>query len=151
MSDLAGFFTPTVIWFLIGLVLLLLELIIPGFFIIFFGAGAWVTAIICLIFDTGINVQMAVFTFSSVLLLLLLRRYLRKQFFSEDKTIVETLTDEFVGKTAVVESDIKKGFPGKVSFKGTTWPALSDVTIKKGQLAEIVGKESINLIVKPIN
>lgn len=108
------------------------------------------TAIICLIFDIGINFQVAVFTFSSVLLLLLLRRYLRKQFFSEDKSVVETLADEFVGKTAVVESDIKKGYPGKVSFKGTTWTALSDITIKKGQLAEITGKESINLIVKPI-
>jgi membrane protein implicated in regulation of membrane protease activity len=149
--SLADFFTPTVIWFLVGLVLLLLELIIPGFVIIFFGAGAWVTAVVCLIFDPGINVQMAVFTVSSVFLLLLLRRYLRKQFFSEDKSVVETLADEFVGKTAVVESDIKKGFPGKVSFKGTTWTALSDVTIKKGQLAEIIGKESINLIVKPIN
>jgi len=149
MSDITGFFTPTVMWFLTGLVLLLLELIIPGFVIVFFGAGAWVTAIVCLIFDIGINAQMAVFTASSVLLLLLLRRYLRKQFFSEDKSVVETLTDEFIGKTAVVESDIKKGFPGKVSFKGTTWSASSDAYIRKGQLVEIIGKESINLIVKP--
>ncbi|HJX71652.1 MAG TPA: NfeD family protein [Bacteroidales bacterium] len=150
MSDLAGFFTPTVIWFLIGLVLLVLELIVPGFVIIFFGAGAWVTAIVCLLFPIRINLQVGIFTLSSVLLLLLLRRYLRRQFFSEDKSVVETLTDEFIGKTAVVESDIKKGHPGKVSFKGTTWNALSDVTIKKGQPVEIIGKESINLIVKPI-
>lgn len=146
---MADFFTPTVIWFLIGLVLLLLELIIPGFVIIFFGVGAWITAVVCLIFNIGVNIQLAVFTFSSVLLLLLLRRYLRKQFFSEDKSVVETLADEFLGKTAVVESDIKKGFPGKVSFKGTTWTAMSDETAKKGQLVEIIGKESINLIVKP--
>jgi membrane protein implicated in regulation of membrane protease activity len=150
MSDLAGFFTPTVIWFLIGLVLLLLELILPGFVIIFFGAGAWVTAVVCLIFPIGINMQVAVFTFSSVILLLLLRKYLRKQFFSESRSGVETLTDEFIGKTAVVESDIKKGYPGKVSFKGTTWNALSDKTIKKGQSVEIIGKESISLIVKPL-
>jgi membrane protein implicated in regulation of membrane protease activity len=150
MSDITGFFSPTVIWFFIGLVLLLLELIIPGFVIVFFGGGAWLTALACLLFDLGINAQVAIFTFSSVLLMLLLRRYLRKQFFSEDKSAVETLSDEFVGKTAVVEADIKKGYPGKVSFKGTTWTALSDVTIKKGQLAEIIGKESINLIVKPI-
>ncbi|MBN2213551.1 MAG: NfeD family protein [Bacteroidales bacterium] len=149
MSDLAGFFNPTVIWFLIGLVLLVLELIIPGFVIIFFGAGAWVTAIMCLIFPMGINMQVAVFTFSSVILLLLLRRYIRKQFFSEGKSGVETLTDEFLGKTAVVESDIRKGYPGKVSFKGTTWNALSEETIKKGHSVEIIGKDSINLIVKP--
>lgn len=149
--SLADLLSPAIIWFLIGLILLLLELVIPGFVIIFFGAGAWVTAIICLLFDIGINAQVAVFTFSSVLLLLLLRKYIRKQFFSEDKSVVETLTDEFIGKTAVVESDIKKGFPGKVSFKGTTWNALSDVTIEKGQLVEIIGKESINLFVKPVN
>ena len=129
----------------------MLELIIPGFVIIFFGAGAWVTALVCLLFYPGVNAQMATFTFSSVLLLLFLRRYLRKQFFSEDKSVVETLADEFIGKTAIVESEIKRGFPGKVSFKGTSWTALSDETIEKGQLAEIIGKESINLIVKPKN
>lgn len=35
-----------VIWFVIGLSLFLLEFIFPGLVLIFFGVGAWITAII---------------------------------------------------------------------------------------------------------
>ena len=42
---------PAVIWFLVGLGLLLLELALPGLVILFFGAGAWVTALVCAITD----------------------------------------------------------------------------------------------------
>ncbi|MBN2613092.1 MAG: NfeD family protein [Bacteroidales bacterium] len=151
MSDLNSFFTAPVTWFFIGLVLLLLELVLPGFVIIFFGAGAWITAAACLFFDIGINTQVIIFIIASVTLLLLTRKYIRNKFFTEKTAHSDELEEEFVGKTAVVEVSIKKGYPGKVSFKGTTWTAMSDETIEKGQLAEITGKESINLIVKPIN
>ena len=40
---------PELMWFILGLILFLLELVIPGFFIFFFGLGAWVTALVCLI------------------------------------------------------------------------------------------------------
>mgnify|MGYP007118357041 CR=1 FL=1 len=34
------------LWFLVGLILLLSELALPGFVIVFFGVGAWVTAVL---------------------------------------------------------------------------------------------------------
>lgn len=37
------FSKPELVWFIIGLVLFLLELVLPGFVIFFFGVGAWVT------------------------------------------------------------------------------------------------------------
>ena len=37
-------FTAEVIWFLIGVGLLLLELVAPGLIFVFFGIGAWITA-----------------------------------------------------------------------------------------------------------
>jgi len=48
---------PAVIWFLIGLGLLLLELVLPGLVILFFGAGAWVTALACVLHDFNLNWQ----------------------------------------------------------------------------------------------
>lgn len=150
MAEINTWMNPQVIWFLVGLILLLLEIIIPGFVIIFFGAGAWVTALFSLLFHPGINIQIIIFTVSSVVLLLIFRRYLRKQFFGGEKEGFDKLADEFLGKTAVVENDIRKGFPGKISFKGTTWPAISDETVPKGEVVEIIGRESINIIVKSI-
>ena len=75
------FSRPELFWFLIGLGLFLLELVIPGFFIFFFGLGAWVTALVCLIGEPGINLQIIIFAITSVLSLIGLRRIIQKKFF----------------------------------------------------------------------
>ena len=146
--DFESFLNPTLIWFLIGLVFLLLELVTPGLIALFFGVGAWVPTISCLFFDIGIDGQIIIFIGSSMLSLALLRNNLKKRFFKEGKSPV-SLENEFIGKIAVVEQKIKKDIPGRVSFKGTSWGASSDRDIAIGLPVEIIAKESITLIVKP--
>jgi len=55
------FSKPEMIWFILGLVLFLLELVVPGFVIFFFGIGAWVAALVCLIANPGVNLQVIIF------------------------------------------------------------------------------------------
>lgn len=143
--DWTVFSKPEIIWFFIGLVLALLEFGIPGLIILFFGIGAWVTALSCMLFDVGLNGQIIIFIISSLLSILLLRKSLKKMFFKEDPDKEETLADEFIGQTAVVEEEISASKPGKVSFKGTQWEALSEQKLEAGQQVEIIGKESIKL------
>ena len=64
---------PAVIWFMVGLGLLLLELAIPGLVILFFGVGAWVTALVCALSDINLNLQILIFLIASLLRLVLLR------------------------------------------------------------------------------
>jgi len=140
---------PEIFWFVLGLVLFLAELIIPGFFIFFFGLGAWVTAVVCLIGDPGVNLQIIIFAFVSVLSLVTLRRIIQKKFFYSKGNESEEVEDEFTGKEALVISDIGPDIVGKVEFKGTTWKAESKSEIKEGQSVMIIGKENFKLIVKP--
>lgn len=142
---------PEVIWFFIGLALFLLELVIPGLFIFFFALGAWVTALACLIFDPGINVQILVFAITSVLTLVLLRKTFSRRFFLEKVAQTDEIEDEFTGKDAVVLTDIEPGKNGTVEFKGTTWKAESDTAISAGKMVVIMKKESFKLIVQPKN
>jgi membrane protein implicated in regulation of membrane protease activity len=139
---------PELLWFLIGLLLFILELVVPGFVIFFFGFGAWVTALACLIFNPGTNVQIIIFALTSVLSLAILRRMLQKKFFygSNDKAI--EVEDEFTGKEGTALIDFGPGRKGKVEFKGTSWDAESDVEIKEGQSVIIIRKENFNLFVK---
>ena len=139
------FSKPEIIWFFIGLVLALLEFGIPGLIVLFFGIGAWVTALSCMLFDVGLNGQIIIFIISSLLSILLLRKSLKKMFFKEDPDKEETLADEFIGQTAVVEEEISAEKPGKVSFKGAQWEAMSEHKLEAGQQVEIIGKESIKL------
>lgn len=142
--------TPPVIWFLIGLVLLLLELAIPGLIIFFFGIGAWIVALCLLIFDMSLTIQLMVFVASSILGLLLMRKILRKKFFKEDDSIEGSLEDEFIGKTGIAETKLVAGKPGKITFKGTQWNAIAETDIEKGAQVKVIGKDSITLKVTAV-
>lgn len=143
------FSKPEMIWFIIGLVLFLLELVVPGFVIFFFGVGAWVVALVCLIADPGINLQIIIFAVASVLSLLALRKLIQKKFFYSKEGRSEAVEDEFTGKEAIAVTDFGSDKNGKVEFKGTSWKAGSESEIKAGQTVIIIEKENFKLIVEP--
>jgi len=142
---------PEVIWFIIGLVLLLLELVMPGFVIFFFGVGAWITALVCLFSHPGINLQVTIFALSSVLTLLIFRRMIRNKLIYSKDGRSEAVEDEFTGREAVALTDFGSGRKGKVEFKGTSWDAESGSDIRAGQNVIIIEKENIRLKVEPKN
>jgi inner membrane protein len=145
------FSKPEVIWFIIGLVLFLLELVLPGFVIFFFGVGAWITALLCLVSHASTNLQIIVFAITSVLSLLALRKIIQRKFFYSKEDRSGAVEDEFTGKEAFATADFGSDRNGKVEFKGTTWNAQSESEIKKGQTVIIIQKESFKLIVEPKN
>lgn len=138
---------PAVIWFLIGLGLLLLELVLPGLVILFFGVGAWVTALACVIYDFNLNWQILIFLVASLLGLVLLRKYLRRKFFGKKSGSAEDQLEEFIGRKAKVIEEFKDG-QGRIEFKGTQWSARSKDPLKKGQWVKILAKDSLILEVK---
>lgn len=153
MGDLSNFLNEKVIWFAVGIIFLVFELMFPGLIMLFFAIGAWVVFLLSFLIDLSINSQLAIFIIASLLSLFLLRSYLKKSF-GGHKTAQNTddvLQDDFIGQKASVEEDILPPASGKVSFRGTTWQAEADEKIEKGGMVEIIGKRSIKLIVKSIN
>lgn len=143
------FSRPELIWFIIGLVLFLLELVVPGFVIFFFGFGAWITALVCLITNPGTNLQIVIFAVTSVLSLLALRKMIQKKFFYSKGERSEAVEDEFTGKEALAITNFSPGKKGKVEFKGTSWDSESKSVINEGQTVIIIEKDSFKLIVEP--
>ncbi len=144
------FLQSETIWFLIGLVLILLEFAVPGLVLVFFGVGAWVTALVCLFVDVGINAQLAIFLISSIISLALLRRVLKKRYMDHLFVQGDGLEDEYIGKTATAIKSFGVGELGKVSFKGSDWEAITKHPVKEGQLLKITGYKSVRLFVEPI-
>jgi len=140
---------PELFWFFIGLVLLLLELVLPGFFIFFFGLGAWITALVCLIGEPSVNLQIIIFAITSVLSLVALRKIIQKKFFDSKGDESEKIEDEFTGNEGIALTDFGSDTDGKVEFKGTAWKADSKSDIKEGQTVIITHKENFKLTVKP--
>ncbi len=140
---------PELLWFLIGLIMFLMELVVPGFVIFFFGIGAWITALVCLFASPGTNLQIIIFALTSVLTLVGLRRLIRKKLFYSKENVAEAVEDEFTGKEGISVSDFGAGKKGRVEFKGTFWNAESDYEIKEKQPVIIIKKDSLVLKVEP--
>ncbi len=145
-------FTPEVMWFFMGLVLILLEFGIPGVITIFFGIGAWMVALLCLIFDIPLGLQIMIFIVGSIVPLVLLRKWFKKLL--EGRSSVGPVDldelEEFLGKRAVVTEDIAPERRGRVEFRGSTWKAEAYENIAVGTTVEIVDKNNITLIVKSL-
>lgn len=153
METLKEFFSAEIIWFIIGLVLMLSEFVMPGLIIAFFGIGAWIVAILCMIIPgITLNLQLFIFIISSVVLLLALRKQVSKVFtgFEKQKNVAAADVDDFIGHRTIVIKPISKNKKGKVEFHGTAWDAEADEDIGEGQTVEIIGKDSIILKVKSI-
>ena len=143
------FSNPAVIWMIIGVFFLLLEFVVPGLIIIFFGVGALTTAGALLLFDLSLTAQLFLFLISSGLSLALFRKTLHRKFFKKTEKLTDELHDEFVGKPALAIIDFANN-TGKVEFKGAAWKAIAEESIQKGDTVEIIKKDSITLYVKPI-
>jgi inner membrane protein len=142
------------LWFLAGLVLILAELMVPGFVILFFGVGAWVTALLTgLGWIADFNIQLLVFLGSSLLSLALFRSKGKKVFEGRVTNVLaptESMED-LLGKRAVVIARIAPDTPGgKVEFHGTSWNADADVPIDEGQVVEILDLRELRLKVRPV-
>ena len=155
MDAIKDFLKPELIWFLIGLVLLVIEFVTPGLIIGFFGAGAWIVAIICLFsayVQGSINAQLIIFIIASVLSLLLLRKWLKGMFIGHVKSKQDTTKDlnEFIGERAVVKEKITPKAVGKVELHGTNWIARADEEIAEGTVVEIIAEDNLTLKVKAV-
>jgi len=143
------------LWFIVGLVLLLAELALPGLVIIFFGIGAWITALaIWLGLATSFSAQLVTFLVSSVASLILFRKQGMRYFGGRisGKLAPDQSLDDIRGEKAVAVNAIKpKSLDGKVEFNGTVWAAESDVDIAPGAVVEVVERTNLTLKVKPLS
>ena len=148
---MSEFFSPQIIWVIVGLLLVMCEFALPGLVIIFFGFGAIVTGIVCAISGIGINAQLIVFLASSITSFIVLRKYLKNIFHGSAKSDGEVCDfDEFTGRHVTVVRDIPAGGVGKIEYHGSEWNARSGEAIEAGVEVEIVSKEGLTLNVKKI-
>ena len=135
--------SPSLLWFLAGVAFLAVEFIVPGFILIFFMAGCWITGLAVWVIDISLTTQIIIFTVSSLILLFTLRRYSLKTFKGTTlENADDSSTDIKIGKTAIVTKEITAGIPGEIKAMGSFWMAVADTDIAIGQSVVIENKES---------
>lgn len=131
--------TPWLIWFLLGICLAFLELFLPGFIVLFFGIGCWVTAGALLLWDLTLTHQILLFISTAVSSLLVLRKWLMRVFRGVSSDKPEENFDDFPqGMRVKVLKTITPADYGRIQYRGTAWYAAADETIEAGTTAEII-------------
>lgn len=136
MFDLA----PPIYWLIIFIALLIFEIITMGLTTIWFAGGALVAALVSLL-NVGVPIQIGVFLFSSVVLLILTRPIAMKHL---NKKVEKTNTERLIGLDTIVIEDIDAlhGI-GKVRVNGIEWSAMASNANDKFVVDDIVTIEGI--------
>lgn len=131
--------TPWLVWFLIGIGLAFLELYLPGFIVLFFGLGCWFVAGSLLLWDLSLNQQLLIFLVTTIVSLLLLRKWVMQIFRGASSDKQDDDFDDFPKGTHVrVMKTITPTEYGRIQYRGTAWYATAEETIEQGATVEIM-------------
>ena len=136
----------TLFWLVLFVVLALFELATVNLVSIWFSLGALITTFVSLVTD-NLMIHLAVFTISSILLLLLTKPFVKKMKKREE---VPTNLDMVIGKTGVVTETIEKDDIGEVKVLGKKWSAYSDKEIKENSKVKVLSINGVKLKVEEI-
>ena len=143
-------FSPVLLWFLAGIVFLALELLLPGLIVFFFGLGAWCAALVLFLVPMSLATQPLVFLASSLLLLLVLRSFVKKIFLGRtlEKDAMESA--QLVEGIGEVIEDIRPPALGKIKYSGSFWQASAEQPLLQGTTVRILEKNNLTIKVGPL-
>ena len=131
-------------WEIAGLALVLLELAVPAFFIIWFGFGAMLVGLVLLLAPgLTLSAQIGVWVLASVAMTVLWFRVFKR---SQHKTLVGTAAGEVIGEIGLLVSAVAPFERGKVRFQrpvlgAEEWACVAESAIAAGERVRVVSVE----------
>lgn len=135
-------------WLIIGIAMMVVELFSLSFFAFFLGMGGLLTALLAYLgILPSLTGQVVVFSISSIVFLLSLRKFLKEKIW---KSKEEKSYTEFVGDKVKVVKDIPVEGRGSIFYRGAVWEAISEdgTAIEKDSIVSIVRMDGIIAIVR---
>jgi hypothetical protein len=130
-------------WAVAGIVLILAELAVPAFVLVWFGLGALVVALLAAMTAIGVTAQLFAWLVVSVLLVFLWFKVFRPE---SHKTRVGMSLPAMIGEVGLLARAVAPFEKGEVRFQkpllGTdTWPCIADEEIAAGTRVKVVAVE----------
>lgn len=138
--------SPSLLWMIAGLALLILELFTTTFFLMWIAAAALLTALLSLLVPL-VWLQWIVFTAVSVLLLIFTKPLARRL---HTRATAPSNVDALLGQEAVVLETINEAAnSGRVRVRSDEWRARGSGIIPQGETVIITGVAGATLLVRP--
>lgn len=136
-------------WLILGGVLLVLEILMPGIFMLWFGLAALVTGAITLLIEPGFQLQLIIFALSSLISVLIGRKLFIGRDDESDQPLLNKRGDQLIGKTFKVTSAIVNGY-GKVKIGDSVW-SVTGPDRQEGALVRVTAVEGNRLTVEAVD
>jgi len=134
-------------WWALGLVLLGLEILLPGVFLMWFGLAALVVGAFALTVPTSWAFQIFLFAVLSVLAVIAGRMLVKFSPSEEDGNELGPRGSRYVGKVYFLKEPIADG-EGRLNIDDTIW-RVKGPDIEAGRKVRVVAVDSARLIVEP--
>lgn len=135
-------------WFILAVVLLSLEFVLPGVHFLWFGLAAVVVGVVAMTTAMTWPWQVGVYAVISIVSVFWVRRFVRPHAARSDEPALNERGHQYIGRTVVVEDPISGG-RGKVRVGDTLW-AASGADAPAGTQVKVVGAEGIVLRVERV-
>ena len=140
-------------WSVLGALLLLLELFVPGVYLLWFGIAGLIVGCITYMLELSLFWQWACFAGLSVVTTVV-GFYIYKKVIKRSKSEYPHLNDlasQYLGKTVELIADVVNG-ETKVKVADSVWIASCKEDLKVGDIARVVGvaKNGVILIIQSI-
>ena len=113
---------PGWLWLIGGVLLLIAEVIAPGFFLVFVGAAAIAAGVFTVLFGLGLVAQLALFAVYAVLAVLIGRRFYANRVAASSAGHLTDPARRLVGKVVTVVSPVDD-HAGRVRLGDSEWSA----------------------------
>ena len=130
---------PGWVWLIGGILLLIAEVIAPGFFLIFVGAAAMLTGAFALLFDLGAPAQLALFAIYTALAVMIGRKFYARPQVEHRDALLNDRAAQLVGRTVTVVSAVDE-HGGRVRVGDGEWSARGDAA-EPGERVRVVAVE----------
>lgn len=131
---------PAYLWLGLAALLALLELIVPGVFLVWVAAAAALTGLLSLVIDVSLVIQLIMFGIFTMAAVWGARRWYKDHQVSSENPLLNDRAAQMVGASVtVVESITDTG--GRIKFADGEWPARGPA-MKKGSIAKVIAVEA---------
>ena len=132
-------------WMILGLFLLIMEIIAPGTFFLWFGVAALVIGILTFALGGvafwGLQTQLIFFVIISVIFVIVGRRLMAKHKFEKhDASHLNERVKQLIGREAILVEGISQGV-GRIKVGDSTWRVTGE-DAPAGTKVKIVGENS---------
>lgn len=134
-------------WWVVALILVILEMVMPGFFLLWIGVAAGITGLLLLLVPTSPwQLQFVVFGVLAIGSIVAARFYIRRNPIETDDRTLNRRGEQYVGRVFTIDEAIINGI-GKVRVGDSVWRAAGP-DLPAGERVKVVGVDGTMLKVE---